>query len=147
VIIWLLAIGQVLGNITNPVCYIAYGGGFAAGTYIGMVIEERMRLGLAIIRLISSKPADDFIRRLRQYGYGVTNFSAHGAYGNVTIIYMVVKRSKIPYLIPLIRDFNPNSFFTIEDVKSASEGIFQNEPVYDPFSHLKRPFSIFSKRK
>jgi len=147
VIVWLLAIGQVMKNITNPMCYIAYGGGFAAGTYIGMEIEERMRLGLSIIRLISAKPAENFIARLRQYGFGVTNFTASGARGEVTIIYMVVKRSKTPQLITLIRDFNPDAFFTIEDVKSASKGIFPIESDIYPFSYLKHPFSLFSKRK
>ena len=44
VIIWLLAIGQVMNNLTNIVAYIAYGAGFAAGTYIGMAIEERSPL-------------------------------------------------------------------------------------------------------
>jgi len=147
VIIWLLAIGQVIGNITNPICYIAYGAGFAAGTYIGMVIEERIKLGLSIIRLITAKPAESFIAKLRQYGYGVTNIAAHGAYGEVTIIFMVVKRSKISHLINLIREYNPNAFFTIEDVRSVSEGIFPNEPGMYPFSYFKRPFSLFSKRK
>nr|WP_319538163.1 DUF2179 domain-containing protein [uncultured Methanospirillum sp.] len=147
VIIWLLAIGQVMNNITNPVCYIAYGGGFATGTYIGMVLEERMKLGLCIIRLITAKPAEDFILKIRQHGYGVTNIAAHGARGEVTLIFMVVKRTKISQLIGLIREFNPNAFFTIEDVRSASEGIFPSEPMNYPLSYFKRPFSLFAKRK
>ncbi len=147
VIIWLVAIGQVIGNITNPICYIAYGGGFATGTFIGMEIEERMKLGLSIIRLITAIPADSFISRLRQYGYGVTTISAMGASGEVTIIFMVVRRSKVSHLIPLIRDFNPNAFFTIEDVRSVSEGIFPIEKDMYPISYFKRPFSLFTKRK
>ncbi|KAF5086056.1 DUF2179 domain-containing protein [Methanospirillum purgamenti] len=147
VTIWLLAIGQVMANITNPICYIAYGAGFASGTYIGMEIEERMKLGMAIIRLITPLPATDFVARLRQYGYGVTNISAEGANGQVTIIFMVVKRSKIPHLIPLIRDFNPHAFYTIEDVRSACEGIFPIEMNNDPFSVFKRPFYFIGKRK
>lgn len=147
VIIWLVAIGQVIGNITNPICYIAYGGGFATGTFIGMEIEERMKLGLSIIRLITAIPADTFISRLRQYGYGVTTISAMGASGEVTIIFMVVRRTKVSHLIPLIRDFNPNAFFTIEDVRSVSEGIFPIEQDINPISYFKRPFSLFAKRK
>jgi uncharacterized protein YebE (UPF0316 family) len=147
VTIWLLAIGQGMANITNPICYIAYGAGFASGTYIGMEIEERMKLGMAIIRLITPLPATDFVARLRQYGYGVTNISAEGANGQVTIIFMVVKRSKIPHLIPLIRDFNPHAFYTIEDVRSACEGIFPIEMNNDPFSVFKRPFYFIGKRK
>ncbi len=147
VIIWLVAIGQVIGNITNPICYIAYGGGFATGTFIGMEIEERMKLGLSIIRLITAIPADTFISRLRQYGYGVTTISAMGASGEVTIIFMVVRRSNVSHLIPLIRDFNPNAFFTIEDVRSVSEGIFPIEQDINPISYFKRPFYLFAKRK
>jgi hypothetical protein len=48
VIIWLLAIGQVMNNLTNVVSYVAYGAGFAAGTYAGMVIEEKISIGLVI---------------------------------------------------------------------------------------------------
>lgn len=147
VIIWLLAIGQVMGNITNPICYIAYGGGFAAGTYIGMVIEERLKLGLSIIRLITARPAHEFVTRLRHLGYGVTNIPAYGSHGEVTLIFLVVKRARIPHLIQLIREFNPDSFFTIEDVRSASEVIFPLEPEYSVFSYFKRPFTFLSKRK
>ncbi|NLV26030.1 MAG: DUF2179 domain-containing protein [Methanomicrobiales archaeon] len=147
VTIWLLAIGQVMANITNPICYIAYGGGFAAGTYIGMVIEERMRLGMAIIRLITPLPAEGFITRLRQYGYGVTRIHAEGAKSPVTVIFMVVKRSKIPELAILIREFSPHAFYTIEDVRTASEGIFQKDADSNPFGLFRRPFYFIGKRK
>ena len=147
VIIWLLAIGQVMENITNPVCYIAYGGGFAAGTFIGMVLEERMKLGMAIIRLITHLPAEDLVARLRQYGYGVTSMVAEGANGEVTIIFMVVRRAKLNQLVTLIREHNLHAFFTIEDVRNASEGIFPMENHNNPFSFLKRPFLFIGKRK
>ncbi len=55
VIIWLLAIGQVMNNLTNVVSYIAYGAGFAAGTYIGMYIEEKISLGLTSVRIITKE--------------------------------------------------------------------------------------------
>jgi uncharacterized protein YebE (UPF0316 family) len=41
VIIWLVAITQIMQNLTNIFCYIAYGAGFATGTYVGMLIEEK----------------------------------------------------------------------------------------------------------
>ena len=134
-------------NITNPVCYIAYGAGYGAGTYIGMVIEERMRLGMAIVRLITPLPADDFVTRLRQYGYGVTNISAEGANGQVTIIFMVVKRAKIPHLIPLIRDFQPDAFYTIEDVRTTNEGIFPTDAENTLLWGTKKPFFSLGKQK
>jgi uncharacterized protein YebE (UPF0316 family) len=72
VIIWLVAIGQVMNNLTNVVCYLAYGAGFATGTIIGMAIEERLSLGLAIVRIITDEDPAGLIRVLRSHDYGVT---------------------------------------------------------------------------
>lgn len=54
-LIWLLAIGQIFQNIDNPMSYLAYAGGFGAGTYIGMVIEEKLALGRVLVRVITKE--------------------------------------------------------------------------------------------
>jgi len=41
VLVWLVAITQIMQNLTNVLCYLAYGAGFAVGTYVGMIIEEK----------------------------------------------------------------------------------------------------------
>jgi len=38
ILIWLLAIGQIMRNLSHPICYIAYAGGFATGNYVGIWI-------------------------------------------------------------------------------------------------------------
>jgi uncharacterized protein YebE (UPF0316 family) len=35
VLIWLFAITQIFKNLTNPIYYVAYAGGFAMGNYVG----------------------------------------------------------------------------------------------------------------
>ncbi|MDD4614980.1 MAG: DUF5698 domain-containing protein, partial [Caldisericia bacterium] len=42
ILIWLLAMTQIMQNLSNPACYIAYASGFAMGTLIGMIIEEKL---------------------------------------------------------------------------------------------------------
>lgn len=39
VLIWLIAMKQVLGHVDNVAAYIAWAAGFATGTYIGMRID------------------------------------------------------------------------------------------------------------
>src|SRR5690554_4137967 len=56
--IWLLAIGQIFNNIDNVWSYLAYSGGFAAGTYVGMVIEEKLAIGRVVVRLITNTEVD-----------------------------------------------------------------------------------------
>jgi len=73
VIIWLLAIGQVMNNLTNGVAYIAYGAGFASGTFIGMIIEEKISLGLTSVRIITREDPAELMKYLRSHDYGVTS--------------------------------------------------------------------------
>ena len=63
VMIWLLAVRQVLLGMDNIVTYIAFAGGFAMGNFIGMRIEERLAVGLEVIRVITRKDATELFER------------------------------------------------------------------------------------
>jgi hypothetical protein len=40
------------------------------------------------------------------------------------VIMSIINRKDLPNLMLLINHFNPNAFYTIEDVKSVKEGVF-----------------------
>jgi uncharacterized protein YebE (UPF0316 family) len=124
VIIWLLAIGQIMNNLTNFVAYIAYGAGFAAGTYIGMVIEEKISLGLVSVRIITKKDPGELIQYLRLNNYGVTSLDGEGGTGKVKMVFTIIKRQDLPHVVEIIKKFHPNAFYSVDDVKSVGEGIF-----------------------
>ena len=125
VLIWLFAITQIFKNPSNPLCYIAYAGGFAMGNFVGILIEERMAIGTVVIRIITQKNADELIELLKNEGYGVTYMDAQGAQGPVKIIFTIVKRKNIDHVLEIIRSNNPQAFYTVEDVRSVREGVFQ----------------------
>ncbi|MBN1273308.1 MAG: DUF2179 domain-containing protein [Candidatus Aminicenantes bacterium] len=124
VLIWLLAIRQILQNLNNVACYLAYAGGFALGNIIGIHIEKKMALGRLLIRIITRKEALDLVPYLRAQGYGVTCLEAEGATGKVNVIYMIIRRQDQERISCIIKRFNPKAFFTIEDVRIVSEGVF-----------------------
>ena len=124
ILIWLLAIRQIMQNLTNIFYYVFYSGGFAAGTFVGMYIEGKLAIGILSIRIITRKDASELINFLRSVNYGVTSVVAQGATGQVNVIYIIVKRSDVQNVIEIINRFNPNAFYLIEDVRLASEGIF-----------------------
>lgn len=137
VIIWLITVGQIMQHLDNVLCYIAYGGGFAAGNYIGMVIEEKLSIGNVIIRIIPRKDSQNLIAELRHNHYGVTSVEAEGSKGRVDIIFTIIKRKDADHVISIINDFDPNSFYTIEDVKAIKEGIFRpvkKNSIFDALS-------------
>jgi uncharacterized protein YebE (UPF0316 family) len=124
VIIWLLAIGQVMNNLTNVVAYIAYGAGFASGTFIGMLIEEKISLGLTSVRIISKKDPAELVQYLRSHNYGVTSIDGEGATGKVKMVYTIIKRQDLAHVVSIIKQFHPNAFYSVDEVKSVSEGVF-----------------------
>jgi uncharacterized protein YebE (UPF0316 family) len=122
VTIWLLAIRAVLGNLNNFACFIAYGAGFAAGSYIGIIVEQKLAIGRAVLRIVTQKDASQLIDHLLSKGYGLTHIDAHGHKGKVKIIYMIIKKTVVPELTLEIKKFNPRAFYTLEDVQFVSEG-------------------------
>ncbi len=115
--IWLLAIGQIMQNLTNIMSYMAYAGGFAMGTYLGMWIEQRIALGIVMVRIITGKTADDLISKLKETNYRFTHLRAEGKYGDVGVVFSIVKRKQLPKFLHLINTHNPNAFYTIENIR------------------------------
>jgi len=134
VLIWLMAITQILNNMTNITYYLAYAGGFAMGNFIGIFIEDKMAIGTVVIRIITQKDATELIDYLKCDGYGVTHIEGQGALGPVKVLFTIVKRKDIQNVLDLIRKFNPLAFFTIEDVRSVRKGVF---PLMKPERAIK----------
>jgi len=122
--IWLFAIGQIMRDINDISIYIAYAAGFAAGTYVGITLEERLSLGTVLVRVVTGRDSTDLTEALAGADYGLTTHSADGAQGPVTIVFTVVKRQDLPHVVGIIKRFNPHAFYSVEDVRHASEGVF-----------------------
>src|SRR5690554_793994 len=120
-LIWLLAIGQIIQNIDNPVSYIAYAAGFAAGTYVGMVFEEKLAVGRVLVRVITSSPMPELIDFMKENNYRFTNVGAEGRYGKVNLLFTVIKREMLHEYVSKVKSFNDKAFYTIESVKRISE--------------------------
>lgn len=143
VIIWLLAMGEIMKNLYNPISYLAYGGGFAFGTFVGMWLEEYMSLGVVLVRVITKRDATELIGYLRSRNYGITITDAQGSQGQVKVVFTIVKRQNLKEVISLIQEVTPQAFYTVEDVRNVSAGIF---PGPAP-SRLRNTVGVFSRRK
>jgi len=138
-LIWLTAISQIMKHLDNAFCYLAFSGGFAAGNYIGVYIEEKISMGMVVIRVIPQKNSDALISVLRAQGFGVTAINAEGMNGEVRMFFTVIRRKHSKKAIEIIQQHNPQAFFTIEEVRSVSEGFFQKRKPDGIFSSIN-PF-------
>jgi uncharacterized protein YebE (UPF0316 family) len=136
VMIWLFAIENIMSAMGNPLYVIAYAGGFASGTYTGMLIEEKLSVGKVMIRVITGRDATSLLKKLRENRYTMTVAGADGPEGKVQHIMMIIKRQHTKQVMKIIRDFHPETFFVIEDVKYASE-------EHTPPTFTKRVTNLF----
>ncbi|OYX21048.1 MAG: hypothetical protein B7Z16_06085 [Algoriphagus sp. 32-45-6] len=119
--IWLLAIGQIFQNVNNPLSYIAYAGGFATGTYVGMTLDEKLALGRVLVRVITPHPLPELIEFMKEKNYRFTNVGAEGRYGKVNLLFTVMKRDQLQEYISKVKEIDEKAFYTIESVKRVSE--------------------------
>jgi len=124
VLIWILVISQIMKNLDNALCYIAYASGFAAGTWVGIVIEDRLAYGQRVLRVITQSNAVDLVRHLTRLGFGVTVMEAAGARGKVQVIDTVVRRADLPRVTKMVKRYQPKAFISVEDIRFVSEGVF-----------------------
>jgi uncharacterized protein YebE (UPF0316 family) len=124
VLIWIIAISKIMQNLDNYINYVAYAGGFATGNFVGMLIEERLAVGIQMIRVFTSNDGCGLMQVLNDSGYGATCVEAQGAKEKVNLIYTIVQRNELKNVVEIINQHNPKAFYTIEDVRATNEGIF-----------------------
>ena len=124
ILVWLVALAQVLQHLDRPVNYLAFAGGFAAGTYLGMWLESKLALGLVAVRVIATRDATDLIEGLKRAEMGVTSLAARGVHGRVRLLFTVIRRKDLPRALELIQKLQPQAFVSVSDVRSAREGFW-----------------------
>jgi uncharacterized protein YebE (UPF0316 family) len=124
ILIWLFAISQIMKNLSDPWCFAAFAAGFTCGNFLGMLIERRLAMGMVIVRIFTSRDPANLMTELRGVNMGYTCVNGEGATGPVRIVMTVVKRKQLPCLLELIDRCQPKAFYAVDDLQSASQGIF-----------------------
>lgn len=122
--IWVVAISSVLRHVDNLWNVVGYAGGFATGTVIGMLIEERLALGHGHVRVISPQRGAALAGALRASGYAVTELAGRGRDGTVAVLTCSVRRREIQRMTRRVRSLDPEAFVTVEDVRPLHRGFW-----------------------
>jgi uncharacterized protein YebE (UPF0316 family) len=122
--IWLFAIGQIMQNLSDLGCYLAFAGGFTAGNFLGVLIEKKLAIGSVVVRAISRRDVRELLDALQAAEYGVTTIDAQGATGPVKIVFTAVRRKELDSVVSIIKAFDPKAFYSVDDLQSLEAGIF-----------------------
>ena len=119
--IWLMAIRQIFEHLDNWMCYVAYPAGFAAGIFVGMIIEEKIAYGKVIVRIITRKEIHPLLQYLNREYHRYTYVKAEGPDGLENLVFTVLQREKLERLLMTLKDILPTAFYTVEKVNRAAE--------------------------
>jgi uncharacterized protein YebE (UPF0316 family) len=124
VLVWLLAIRQIFQNMDAAHYLLAYAAGYATGNYVGLWIDDRLAMGLAVIRIITRQDTSALGEALKSSETGFTILDAQGPSGPVRVVFIVARKRELDRVITLVRSLNPDVFYTVEDLRTAARGSF-----------------------
>lgn len=120
VLVWAIVVTELIKNLNNWVNFVAYAGGFATGTFIGIYLEGLLKVGTIIVRIITQDKFHELSDALKEAGFTITTLDAAGGFVPVKVIFTVLKRKRWEEAIHIIETHDPAAFYSVEEVKYAS---------------------------
>ncbi|MDW3197644.1 MAG: DUF5698 domain-containing protein [Cytophagales bacterium] len=123
VMIWLLAVKQVMQNLNNFYYYFFYAGGFAAGNFIGLMIQEKLVKGIVLVRVISTQGLSLLADQLMMLDIQSTQMEgvAHDQIQKTYLMLAIVNRKRAQLVVDTIERTYPGAFYSVQDIRYASE--------------------------
>lgn len=129
VMTWIVVVRQVIVEMNNPLWFIAYGLGFAAGNYVGITLSEKMSMTNVIIRIMTQQDSTKLVKNLEKEGYNITITKTQYKNHEGSMLYTNIHSSELEETIKIIKKHNPNAVYSVEDVRQVSNELFPTHTV------------------
>ncbi len=118
-LIYIVAVAKVLANFSNYWYAVAYAAGFAAGTFLGITLEQVLAFGEQQVAIFTRRGVQ-VLATLRAEGFRVTEFVGRGRDGEVQALFVEAPRRLSKRLTQMARQMDPECFYIVNDVRTAS---------------------------
>ncbi len=119
VLIWAIVVTELITNLDKWINFVAYAGGFAVGNYIGIYIEGLLKVGTIIVRIITQDKFQELTTALKDAGFTITSLEGSGGFVPVKVIFTILKRKRWEEVEAIIKQHDPQAFYSVENVKYA----------------------------
>lgn len=126
VIVWISALGVVMSSLGDKISILIYAAGFAAGNYLGTILEEKVAVGIISAKVIIDEKDTFLIDVIRSEGFGVTVVEGKGMGSKKAILHIILKRKELNKLNVLINTNIQSPVISITDTR-AFYGGFLNQ--------------------
>ncbi len=115
-LIWVFAVSKVLQDLSEPITALAFALGFATGTFVGITLEGKLLIGEQVVKVFTSL-GEEVADHLRASGFRLTEFMGKGRDGEVSLLFVQVKRRDAQKVLALARELDPACYLLIEDIR------------------------------
>jgi uncharacterized protein YebE (UPF0316 family) len=121
--IFIYAISGVISQVgKDPILILAYSGGFATGTLLGIWLEEKFAMGYVQVRIISKDKGSEIASAIWKKGFGATVVPGEGMHGDVELLFSVIPRRFQTELVTLATTVDKESFISVSDSRYLFRG-------------------------
>ncbi|MBU9720923.1 DUF2179 domain-containing protein [Bacillus alkalicola] len=138
-VIYVVAIGLVLTDLTNYYNMAAYAIGFGVGLYIGALIEEKLAIGYVTIEANIPEKNQALIDRLREVGFSVSTSSVDGISTTRYLLYCTARRDREKEFYRIVDQFEENAFVASFEPRNFKGGYITKA--------MKQRRELFLKKK
>ncbi|PTF52793.1 hypothetical protein BUY12_00295 [Staphylococcus chromogenes] len=124
VLVYVIGLGMVMSGLDQIQNVIAYAFGFSIGIIVGMKIEEKLALGYSVVNVTTADYELDIPRQLRDLGYGVTHFAAHGRDGDRLVMQILTPKRYELKLMDTIKALHPKAFIIAYEPRNIHGGFW-----------------------
>ncbi|HRR33191.1 MAG TPA: DUF5698 domain-containing protein [Kiritimatiellia bacterium] len=117
-LIWIYAVSRVMSSIQDPLTSVAFAFGFATGTFVGMTMEDLLKIGEQAVRVFSTS-GHLVAQRLRENDFRLTVFDGSGRDGIVQLLFVQAKRKEVSRVMSIARNADPRCLIMIDDIRSV----------------------------
>jgi uncharacterized protein YebE (UPF0316 family) len=123
VLIFILIVSRVINDIQHWPYVLAYAGGFATGTLLGMSLSERLSQQLVQATVISGDSQEKLEAALRQAGFALTRYEGVGRDGPVDVLDIVCTSRGLSRLLEVIKAVDPKAFLYAQELATLRGGV------------------------
>lgn len=112
-VVFALTFSHLVTDLGSPARLLSYAAGVAAGTAVGLAVNDRTTRGYTELHLVADGDRADLVECFRYRGWPATSTIASGLNGPVTAMWLTVSDTDIREVTNLVHEWAPEAFWTL----------------------------------
>jgi uncharacterized protein YebE (UPF0316 family) len=122
ILIFILIVSRVINDIQQWPYVLAYAGGFATGTLLGMSLSEKLTQQLVQATVIAGDSRERIEAALREAGFALTRYEGFGRDGPVDVLDIVCTSRGLSRLVDVVKGADPKAFLYAQELSTLRGG-------------------------